>query len=81
VSLSTWPFYAIFGVHPGPQQRIVAGTHIIINVIYLFLAQRRYYGQSNGKTTFKTALAYGGMYAVSVTILAGALVAAMFQYR
>jgi hypothetical protein len=81
VSLATWPFYAISGVHPGLQQRLVSGSHIIVNIIYLFLAQRRYYGQSNGKSAFKTALAYVGIYVVSVAILAGALIAALFQNR
>ncbi|HEX2832329.1 MAG TPA: DUF3667 domain-containing protein [Thermoanaerobaculia bacterium] len=80
-TLLIWPFYAANGFTPGPLQRTLTLTHIGVNLIYLFFAQRRFYGQSSGKAALKTALAWAGTYAVAVTIMAGALVAAMLQYR
>jgi hypothetical protein len=77
--LLIWPIYAITGFTPGPMQRTISGAHIILNVIYLYFAQRRYYGQSKGKTMIKTALAWGGTYIVTVVILTVGLIAAMLQ--
>jgi hypothetical protein len=80
-TLVVWPIYATIGFRPGLAQRVITVTHIAANIIYLYFAQRRYYGQSKGKTMAKTALLWAGVYVVAVTILAGALLAAMIQYR
>lgn len=80
-TLLIWPIYAAMGFAPGPLQRTLTITHIAINLVYLFFAQRRFYAQSSGKAALKTALVWIGTWAVSVMIMAGALVAAMLQYR
>jgi hypothetical protein len=79
VSLLIWPIYAVMGFTPGPMQRALSALHIVINVLYLYFAQRRYYGQGKGKTAVKTALLWAGTYVVFVIILSGALIAAMLQ--
>lgn len=79
--LLVWPVYAVVGFTPGPLQTALTSVHIVVNVIYLYFAQRRYYGQSQGKTVVKTALLWGGTYVVSVVIIAGALIAALLQSR
>lgn len=48
-------------------------------LVYLFLAVRRFYGQSTGKTLTKTVLAFAGNWLVNVILLTGALVAAIVQ--
>jgi uncharacterized membrane protein YkgB len=81
VTLLIWPVYAATGFTPGPLQRTLTVTHIAINLVYLYFAQRRFYEQSKGKAVLKTALVWGGTYVVAVTIIASALIAAMVQYR
>jgi hypothetical protein len=81
VTLLFWPLYAVYGFHPGPLQRTLTGLTIAILLVYLFLAQRRFYGQGNAKTAVKTALLWGGNYVVAVLIFAGSLIAALLQAR
>lgn len=81
VALLFWPIYATFGFHPGPLQRTMSAVSIGIALVYLFFAQRRVYGGGKGTTVFKTALLWGGNFMVSAVILAGALIAALLQYR
>lgn len=81
LSLLIWPVYAVMGFTPGPIQKVLTAIHIILNVTYLYFAQRRYYALGTGKTMFKTVLLWGGTYVVSVVILAGALIVAILQYR
>jgi len=79
LALLTWPIYAIIGFTPGPTQKAISAVHVIINIIYLYFAQRRYYAQGTGKTIAKTAFLWAGTYAVSVVILTGAPIVAMLQ--
>lgn len=79
--LLIWPVYAVAGFTPGPLQTTLTSAHVVVNVIYLYFAQRRYHGQSKGKTVVKTGLLWAGTYLVSVVIIAGSLVAALFQAR
>jgi hypothetical protein len=72
-----WPAYAVAGFHPGPVQKIVAAITIGILLVYLFVAQRRFYGNSRASTAFKTVLLWGGRWAVMVLILGGSLLAAV----
>jgi hypothetical protein len=81
VALLLWPLYATYGFHPGLLQRILTVVTLVIMLIYLFVAQRRFYGGGPGKTVLKTALLWGGIYAVSVVIMAGSLIAAILQSR
>lgn len=80
-TLAIWPIYAIVGFSPSPTQRVLTVTHILINLVYLYFAQRRFYEQTRGKAVIKTGLAWAGTYVSSVVIIAGALVAAMLQVR
>lgn len=79
--LLVWPIYAVVGFAPSPLQKVITASHIVVNVIYLYFAQRRYYGQDKGKTVLKTALLWGGTYVVSVVIIAGSLIVALLQSR
>lgn len=81
VLLLTWPIYATIGFVPGPRQQVMSAIHILIDIVYLYFALRRFYGQGKGKTMLKTALAWGGSYVVQVTIIGGALIAALWHYR
>jgi hypothetical protein len=81
VSLAFWPIYAVYGFHPGTLQKVLSTVAISISLVYLYFAQRRFYGQSKGKTVLKTALLFGGIYVVSVVVLAGSLIAALVAYR
>jgi hypothetical protein len=80
-SLAVWPVYAVYGFELGPLQRMLTFGGIAIHLVYLYLAQRRFYGQSKGKTAVKTALVWGGTYVVQVVLIAGTLIAALWAYR
>jgi hypothetical protein len=80
-SLACFPIYAANGFRPGPLQFTLTTIHILLNIGYMYFAQRRYYEQPPAKTAVKTALLWCGTYAVAVTIMAGALIAAMLKYR
>ncbi|HKB78419.1 MAG TPA: DUF3667 domain-containing protein [Thermoanaerobaculia bacterium] len=81
LALASWPIYATFGFHPGPLQKSVTGVTIAILLVYLFLAQRRFYGVGRGVALFKTALLWFGNFVVTVVILTGSLLAALLHYR
>jgi hypothetical protein len=74
-----WPVYAVAGFQPGPLQRVVSAVTIVILLVYLFLAQRRFYGDTNASTAFKTVLLWGGRAAVNVVLLGGSLIAAILM--
>lgn len=79
--VAIWPIYAVAGFEPGPLQQSVGVAGILVHMVYLYFAQRRFYGQSKGKAIAKTVLLWVGVWAVSVVLLSGALIAAIFQYR
>ena len=72
-----WPIYAVVGFHPGPIQQAVSAVTIGIALVYLFLAQRRFYGDPPGSTAFKTVLLWGGRAAVNIVLMGGSLIAAV----
>jgi len=72
-----WPVYAIAGFKPGPVHRIVQAITIVIQLVYLFLAQRRFYGDGPGPAGFKTVLLWCGRFVVTVALIAGSLIAAI----
>jgi hypothetical protein len=76
-----WPIYALAGFSPGPLQKTVGATGVVVHMVYLYFAQRRFYGQSKGKAIAKTILLWIGVWFISVVLLSGALIAAIFQYR
>lgn len=80
-SLLVWPIYAVAGFTPGPIQKAIVAVRIVTSVTYLYLAQRRYYGVNAGNAVVKTVLLWAGTYAVSIVMLAGALIAAVLQFR
>jgi hypothetical protein len=81
VALLLWPVYAIYGFHPGRLQQAMMAISISTMLVYLFFAQRRFYGDGTGKSVLKTALLWGGIYIVSVVIMAGSLIAALVMAR
>ena len=76
-----WPIYAVAGFQPGPVQKAVSATTICIALVYLFIAQRRFYGSGRASTAFKTVLLWGGRFAVMVLLLGGSLIAAILMVR
>ncbi len=76
-----WPIYATMGFQPGPLQRVVMAVTIGILLVYLFIAQRRFYGGGGGTTAIKTVLLWGGRWAVSVVLMGGSLAAAILMVR
>lgn len=80
-SLLLFPVYWWLGVHPGPQQQALTAITILISLVYLFFAQRRFYEERPGKAAVKTAVLWLGSYVTQVIIMGGSLVAAMIQYR
>ena len=72
-----WPIYAMAGFQPGPVQKAVSAITIGIQLVYLFIAQRRFYGDSRALTAFKTVLLWAGRWAVTVVLLSGSLIAAV----
>ena len=80
-ALALWPIYLATGFQPGLQQKLMSVITIGLSLVYLFFAQRRFYGQGRGKTVLKTALTWIGFYLVQVFIIGSALLAALIQYR
>jgi hypothetical protein len=74
-----WPIYALAGFQPGPLQTAVSATTIAIQLIYLFIAQRRFYSSGRVKTAIKTVLLAGGRWALVVVLMGGSLVTAMMM--
>jgi hypothetical protein len=79
VALLLWPLWATYGLHPGPLQQVMAVITRATFLVYLFLAQRRFYGEGAGITVVKTALLGVGVTFVGVAIMAGSLIVAMLQ--
>jgi hypothetical protein len=74
-----WPVYAVAGFHPGPLQKAVSALTIGIALVYLFLAQRRFYGSGRASSAVKTALLWIGRWGVMVVLLGGSLVVALLM--
>ncbi|MGA8808267.1 MAG: DUF3667 domain-containing protein [Thermoanaerobaculia bacterium] len=76
-----WPIYAVMGFQPGPLQRAVSAVTIGIMLVYLFIAQRRFYSGDGGATAVKTVLLWVGRWAVIVVLMGGSLFSAMLMVR
>jgi hypothetical protein len=74
-----WPIYAIVGFQPGPLQKSVSAVTIVILLVYLFIAQRRFYSGGTAQTAIKTVLLAAGRWAVAVVLMSGSLIAAMLM--
>jgi hypothetical protein len=72
-----WPIYAVAGFQPGALQKSVSAVTIAIQLVYLFIAQRRFYKDPPPSTAIKTALLWGGRFAVMVVLLGGSLFSAL----
>jgi hypothetical protein len=75
-----WPIFAVAGFQPGLTSKVtIAATNIIL-LVYLFLAQRRFYSDSPASTGFKTVLLLlGGRFLMMMVLLGGSLVAAILM--
>ncbi|HEX7707214.1 MAG TPA: DUF3667 domain-containing protein [Thermoanaerobaculia bacterium] len=78
-AIVVWPIYFQAGLDPGPLQQAMSVVTIGLLLVYLFIAQRRYYGVTRKAAVAKTLLLYGGTYAVGVAIMSGALIAAAWS--
>jgi hypothetical protein len=74
-----WPIYALAGFQPGPLQKSVSAVTIGILLVYLFIAQRRFYASGRAQTAIKTVLLAAGRWAVLVVLMGGSLVTAMLM--
>jgi hypothetical protein len=72
-----WPIYAVAGFHPGPLQKSVTALTIGIQLVYLFLAQRRFYQDGAAPAAVKTVLLWIGRWATMVVLLGGSLITAI----
>lgn len=77
VSLVIWPVYLVIGLARDPAHYALMAVMLVCMCAYLYLAMRRFYQQSGGKTLAKAVLAWCGMYVVNVIIMAGSLVGAV----
>ena len=73
----SWPIYAAAGFQPGLLQKIVAGITIAIALVYLYIAQRRFYSESRLAAAIKTVLLWGGRFVIQVLLMGGSLIAAI----
>lgn len=76
-----WPIYAVAGFQPGPVQKLVTAGTIVIQLVYLFLAQRRFYSDGAASAAIKTVLLWGGRFAVMIVLIAGSLIAAIVMVK
>lgn len=74
-----WPIYAFAGFQPGPLQKIVSAVTIGIQLVYLFIAQRRFYSSGRARTAIKTVLLAVGRWALIVVLMGGSLFTAMLM--
>jgi len=75
-----WPIYAVAGFQPGPLQKTVSAVTIGIQLVYLFIAQRRFYSGGRVPVAIKTVLLWiGGRWAVMVALMGGSLFTAMLM--
>ncbi len=72
-----WPIFAVAGFQPGLTYKVTIAATNGISLVYLFLAQRRFYGDSPASTAFKTVLLMGGRVGIMALLLGGSLVAAI----
>jgi len=77
----TFPIFAVAGFRPGPLHQAVLAITVVIQLLYLFLAQRRFYADGPASTAIKTALLWAGRLAVMVVLLSGSLVAAIVMVK
>lgn len=77
-SILCWPVYMITGLDPLDRSPAVMGIGIAVSLVYVFLAFRRYYGESKVRTGVKSVMGYGMLFAGVVAPTAIALVVAIF---
>ena len=75
-----FPIFLAVGFAPGPAQKIVGTLGILVHLVYLYFAQRRYYGQTPGAAVGRTIALYAGVYVITVVLLTGSMLAALMQY-
>jgi hypothetical protein len=77
-----FPIYALAGgFRPGPLQKSVSALTIGISLVYVFLAQRRFYLDGPASSAIKTALLWLGRSGVMILILGGSLFVAILIVR
>jgi hypothetical protein len=79
--LVDWPIYAVVGFQPGLTQKIVSGLTIVISLVYLYMAQSRFYNDAVSTTVIKTVLLWAGRFVITVALMGGSLLAAVAMVR
>jgi Protein of unknown function (DUF3667) len=79
VRLVEWPIYAVRGMKPGPFQVVMGVISLVIAIVYLYHAIRRFYGPQ--KLILKTAVLWAGSFVTYLIVVGLTAFAAMFQYR
>ena len=74
-----WPIYALAGFQPGLVQKAVSAVTVGIQLVYLFIAQRRFYSGAPAETAIKTVLLAVGRWALIVVLMGGSLFTAMLM--
>jgi hypothetical protein len=74
-----WPIYAIAGFQPGAVRSVVATITISIMLVYIFIAQRRFYSGGTAAIAIKTVLVWGGRVLVGIVLIGGSLITAMLM--
>ncbi|HEV7484584.1 MAG TPA: DUF3667 domain-containing protein [Thermoanaerobaculia bacterium] len=74
-----WPVYALAGFQPGLVQKAVSAVTISIQLVYLFIAQRRFYSSGRAQTAIKTVLLAAGRWALIIVLMGGSLFTAMLM--
>jgi hypothetical protein len=72
-----WPIFVVAGLKPGLTHQLTIAITVCVSLVYLFLAQRRFYGESPASTAFKTVLLWGGRVVIMIVLLTGSLFAAI----
>jgi hypothetical protein len=72
-TLCLWPLMFVLGSNPGRMDSLVlAATSMAANVVWLFVAQRRFYGGSRAATAAKTVGVALAFYLTAAVMVAGA---------
>lgn len=76
-SIVMWPVYYATGMDPYDRRPWMMALMIALSLGYVFLAFRKFYGESNVKTGLKSVVGYGFMFAGMVLPISIALVLAL----
>jgi hypothetical protein len=68
-----WPVYFMFGVTISKVTAAIPAIMFIVDIAYLFLAVRLFYGLSAGKALLRATLAFAGYFAIYTSLYVAAM--------